>query len=276
MRKTPKIFGIHAAPSLYLTILLASLPFVILIISYLVTADIRHSENPQDKLIPTVSQMVDAVNRLAFTEDKRTGNYVMLQDTTSSLQRLFIGVSCAAIVGLLLGLNMAVFPGMQATLLSGLTFVSMIPPLAILPILFIVVGIDELAKVSLIFIGVFPVLARDTFLAVKKIPVQQITKALTLGASQLAIVYRIILPQIMPRLLDSLRLSLGAAWLFLIAAEAIAANDGLGYRIFLVRRYLAMDVIIPYVLWITLWGFLLDYLLRLSVQKFFPWYQTES
>jgi NitT/TauT family transport system permease protein len=62
------------------------------------------------------------------------------------------------------------------------------------------------------------------------------------------VVYRVILPQVMPRLLDAVRISLGAAWLFLIAAEAIASTDGLGYRIFLVRRYLAMDVIIPCVL----------------------------
>ena len=66
--------------------------------------------------------------------------------------------------------------------------------------------------------------------------------------TQLQVVYRVILPQVMPRLLDAVRISLGAAWLFLIAAEAIASTDGLGYRIFLVRRYLAMDVIIPYVL----------------------------
>ncbi len=61
-----------------------------------------------------------------------------------------------------------------------------------------------------------------------------------------------VLPQIWPRLIDSLRLTLGSAWLFLIAAEAIASTEGLGYRIFLVRRYLAMDVILPYVVWITL------------------------
>ena len=59
------------------------------------------------------------------------------------------------------------------------------------------------------------------------------------------------LPQLLPRLLISLRLVLGSAWLFLIAAEAIASTDGLGYRIFLVRRYMAMDVILPYVAWIT-------------------------
>ena len=52
-------------------------------------------------------------------------------------------------------------------------------------------------------------------------------------------------PQMWPRLIDALRLTLGPAWLFLIAAEAIASTDGLGFQIFLVRRYLAMDVILP-------------------------------
>jgi NitT/TauT family transport system permease protein len=148
----------------------------------------------------------------------------------------------------------------------------MVPPLAILPILFIALGVDELAKVSLIFLGTFPMITRDIYLATRKLPGEQITKALTLGASQLDVLYRIVLPQVLPRLIDTLRLSLGAAWLFLIAAEAIASTDGLGYRIFLVRRYLAMDVILPYVLWITFLGFTLDWLLRALLRWRFSWY----
>ena len=84
------------------------------------------------------------------------------------------------------------------------------------------------------------------------------------------------LPQVLPRLIDAVRLTLGAAWLFLIAAEAIAATDGLGYRIFLVRRYLAMDVILPYVLWITLLAFLTDALLRFVSRRAFPWFHTQT
>jgi len=74
-----------------------------------------------------------------------------------------------------------------------------------------------------------------------------------------------------PRLIDALRLTLGSAWLFLIAAEAIASTEGLGYRIFLVRRYLAMDVILPYVAWITVLAFSMDWLLRLLRTKAFAW-----
>jgi NitT/TauT family transport system permease protein len=66
---------------------------------------------------------------------------------------------------------------------------------------------------------------------------------------------------------------LGSAWLFLIAAEAIASTDGLGYRIFLVRRYLAMDVILPYVVWITLLAWLMDWGLKALTRHAFPWYE---
>ena len=172
--------------------------------------------------------MVDAVERMAFTEDKRSGEYLMLEDTKASLRRLLTGVAVAAMAGLLLGINMGLFPGISAGLAPFITFISMVPPLAILPVLFIALGVDELAKVSLIFLGTFPMITRDIYLATRKLPGEQITKALTLGASQLDIVYRIVLPQILPRLIDTVRLSLGAAWLFLIAAEAIASTDGLG------------------------------------------------
>jgi len=87
------------------------------------------------------------------------------------------------------------------------------------------------------------------------------------------VILRLVLPQLLPRLLISLRLVLGSAWLFLIAAEAIASTDGLGYRIFLVRRYMAMDVILPYVAWITLLAWAMDFSLRRLTQLLFPWYE---
>lgn len=275
MRK-PNIWGLHAQPPLWLKVALASIPFVIVILTYLVASDIRLEANPQDKLLPSFSQMADAVERMAFQEDRRTGEYLLWTDTLSSLKRLAIGVSVATVFALIIGLNMGLFAGFSATLLSFVTFVSMIPPLAVLPILFIAFGVDELGKIMLIIIGTFPIITRDIYMATRKIPREQIVKALTLGATQLAVVYKIVLPQIMPRLLSAVRLSLGAAWLFLIAAEAIASTDGLGYRIFLVRRYLSMDVIIPYVIWITFIGFCIDYTLQLIIKKKYSWYQQGS
>jgi NitT/TauT family transport system permease protein len=141
-----------------------------------------------------------------------------------------------------------------------------------LPILFLTLGVDEVAKIALIVFGLFALIARDMDLSVRALPDEQITKALTLGASPSDLILRVVLPQVLPRLIEAVRLSLGAAWLFLIAAEAIAAESGLGYRIFLVRRYLAMDLILPYVMWITLLGFLMDVGLRGLQRLCFPWY----
>jgi NitT/TauT family transport system permease protein len=85
-----------------------------------------------------------------------------------------------------------------------------------------------------------------------------------------------VLPQIMPRLIKCVRLMIGPSFLFLISAEAIASDAGLGYRIFLMRRYLAMDVILPYVAWITLLAYILDLALVGIGRRAFPWaYERE-
>ncbi len=107
-------------------------------------------------------------------------------------------------------------------------------------------------------------------------PLEQLVKAQTLGASTWQVAIRVVLPQIMPRLIEAVRLSIGPAFLFLIAAEAIAAENGLGYRIFLLRRYLAMDTILPYVAWITLLAWLLDWALATLARRAFAFaYVTE-
>ena len=183
-----------------------------------------------------------------------------------------LGVS--ALAGLAVGILNGIMPWVSAFGSPFVRVISMIPPLAILPILFIVFGLGELSKYVLIVIGTAPFIMRDMEQRVREIPYEQIIKAQTLDASTWQLIIRVILPQTMPRLIDAVRLSLGAAWLFLIAAEAIASTEGLGYRIFLVRRYLSMDVILPYVVWITLLAYLMDVGLRNINSILFPWYGT--
>lgn len=276
MGRAPKFWGIHARPSTLLRLLLAVVPFLVIIGGYATISHIRLKDNPSDKLTPSATQMVEAVKRMAFTQDKRTGQYLMLNDTVASLRRIILGLGAAALVGLFLGMNMGALPGVSALLSPVITFLSIIPPLSILPILFIIFGVDELGKMVLIFLGALFIITRNIYQETSEIPTEQIVKALTLGASQFQVVYQILLPQILPRLLVSVRLCLGGAWLFLIASEAIASTDGLGYRIFLVRRYLAMDVIIPYVLWITLLGYFMDWLLRWAIKRKYPWYLSSQ
>jgi NitT/TauT family transport system permease protein len=255
---------------------LGFLPFVILVFVYIGASQQRLAENPNDKLLPDVGKMVTSMERLAFEPSKRTGEYLFWEDTMSSLQRLALGVGISALVGLTLGLLNGAIPLVRANMSPLITAISLVPPMAILPILFIIFGLGEVSKVVLIFIGIAPFIIRDMQARTLEIPMEQIIKAQTLSANTWQILVRVLFPQILPRLLDTVRLSLGAAWIFLIAAEAIAATDGLGYRIFLVRRYLSMDIILPYVLWITLLAFFIDWTLRFISTRLFPWYHSQK
>jgi NitT/TauT family transport system permease protein len=252
-------------------LLLGALPFLLILAVYLFASDARLAANPDDKLLPSFSSFGEAIQTYVFEEDPRTGEYLLWNDTFASLERIGIALAVSAAIGLVLGIVIGVIPYVSASVGPIVAAISMIPPLAILPILFIVLGLGETAKIALIVIGVAPVIVRDLALRVGELPSEQMIKAQTLGASTWQIIVRVVLPQSWPRLIDSLRLTLGSAWLFLIAAEAIASTEGLGYRIFLVRRYLAMDVILPYVVWITLLAFFMDWLLRKARVLASPW-----
>jgi NitT/TauT family transport system permease protein len=250
---------------------LGLLPFVLVAVVYLIASDARLSVNPNDKLLPSLSSFGDAIERMAFKPNPRSGDYQWWSDTWASLVRLGIGLGIATGLGLIVGIALGLVPYMRAAFQPFVAVLSMIPPLAILPILFIVFGLGEVSKVVLIVFGIAPFMMRDIAIAVGAIPRELVIKAQTLGANSWQIATRVALPLSMPRLVSALRLSLGPAWLFLIAAEAIAATDGLGYRIFLVRRYLAMDVILPYVAWITLLAFVMDVLLAWAARRAFRW-----
>jgi len=257
-------------------VVLAVLPFLLLACLYGLGPRLRYAENANDKLMPGAVRMGQAWSRMAVEVDSRTGTRLFWDDTLGSLGRIGLGMSIATAIALVVGMTIGMFPYVRATLDSLITATSMVPALAVLPILFIVFGVGEVAKVTLIVVGVLPFMIRDLAQRVREIPMEQWVKAQTLGASSLQLGLRVVLPQIVPRLIDSVRLALGPAWLFLISAEAISATSGLGYRIFLVRRYLAMDIILPYVAWITLLAFSFDFLLRLVRRKRYAWVDAES
>ncbi|MBV0914039.1 ABC transporter permease [Anianabacter salinae] len=264
---------INLKPGRPFAVFLMLLPFALVFLAYAIGSDIRLSANPQDKLLPAPSKVWETMVRLVSEGDRRTGRILFWHDTWASLKRLGLGIAISASVGLVAGLLIGLLPLVRSFLAQFVAVLSMIPPLALLPILFIVFGLGELSKVVLIVVGTLPFLIRDLSQRVIELPDELLVKAQTLGASSWVIAIRVALPQIMPRLIQSVRLSLGPAWLFLIAAEAIASDLGLGYRIFLVRRYLAMDVIFTYVIWITILAFLIDWSLRAASRKFYPWAQ---
>jgi NitT/TauT family transport system permease protein len=265
---------INRQPSRAAAAVLAALPFALLIALYLAASDARLAVNPDDKLLPSPATIMDAIGRMAFEPDQRSGDILFWRDTAASLSRLLLGLGIAAATALALGTAIGTIPHVQATLGPLVAVVAMIPPLAVLPILFITLGLGEVAKVALIVIGVTPVMVRDLAFRVGEIPKELILKAQTLGASTWQLVIRVVVPMLLPQLVRALRLALGPAWLFLIAAEAIASTEGLGYRIFLVRRFLAMDVILHYVAWITLLAFAMDWALSRLSRRLFAWAES--
>jgi len=262
---------VNVRPSRRSAILLGTLPLLMALIAYLIASATRYAANASDKVLPTPTAMVDAMRGLLFEADPLSGRIIFWADTIVSLERLCLGLGICALSALLVGMILGVLPAARATFGAFVTTVAVIPPIALLPILFIVFGLGETAKVALIVVGVAPFLIRDLADHVQALPQEQSIKAQTLGASSWQLALRVAFPQALPRLITGLRLSLCPAWVYLISAEAIASDIGLGYRIFLVRRYLSMDIIIPYVAWISLLAIVMDMALLQLSRRAFAW-----
>lgn len=267
---------INQKPSRSLALFLGLLPFVALVVTYAIASHYRRLDNPADKLLPSIEQMMGTFYRYAFVPDRRSGDLLLLTDTIDSLLRLGAGIAIATLLALIVGIAIGFIPVVRSALAPFLASFSLIPPITVLPILFIIFGLGEVSKIALIVFGTAPIMMRSTAQAVMDIPREMIIKAETLGASVWQMLLRLVVPQTMPKLISAIRLALVPGWIFLISAEAIASTSGLGYRIFLVRRYLAMDVILPYVVWITLLAFLIDRLLLALSIKIFPWHHLEG
>lgn len=262
---------LNARPQGGARLILGLAPILALLVLYVAVSGARHAENPRDKVLPIPSAMAEATRLMAFQPDPRTEEIPLVADTRASLQRLLTGIAIATGATLVLGLAIGLLPYVRGGLGPLVAAISVVPPIAVLPILFIVFGLGETAKIVLIVVGITPIMVRDLALHVGALPEEQLVKAQTLGASTWIVALRVALPQALPRLIDSLRLSLCPAWVYLISAEAIASDVGLGYRIFLVRRYLAMDVILPYVAWISLLAVAMDVALTALSRAAFPW-----
>lgn len=278
-------FLIHSKPNRTWAAILSWFLFAAGIALYLYTSQARHRENPEDRVTPTISQMAQGMFDAALKpaeEDEQSDapasfaqrflTSMLWKDTKATAKRF--GWSMLLLLpAVWLGLHMGLFPYVGVFFLRFVLFFDKIVALSLLPILFIAFGIDELSKIMLIVIGVTPTIILDTFNLTRGVPNEQIVKAFTLGAHDFTVAYRVVLNQIRPRVLNSIRLNLKAVMLFLFAGEMIASTDGLAYRIALLRRHMGMDVIIPYVLWVALLLFLVDLSMRLANKWLHPWFK---
>ena len=192
-------------------------------------------------------------------------------DIGISVFRVVTGWALSALIALPLGLYIGTYRSVQALLEPLTDFIRYMPAVAFIPLVMLWIGIDEQSKVAIIFIGTFFQMVLMVAEDVRRVPMAQIEAAQTMGATRGEILEKVIFASARPALLDTLRITMGWAWTYLVVAELVAANSGLGYAIIKAQRFLQTDKIFAGILLIGAIGLGIDQLFRLAHRMAFPW-----
>ena len=215
---------------------------------------------------------VDVFNRLIkwYAEDE------LMADVGISIYRVTVGFLVSATLALPIALMIGTFRPVQAVLEPLTDFIRYMPAVAFIPLVMLWVGIEESSKIAIIFIGTFFQMVLMMAEDVRRVPLAQIEAAQTLGARKGETINLVIFQAAKPALLDTLRVTMGWAWTYLVVAELVAANSGLGYSILKAQRFLQTDKIFVGIILIGLIGLVMDQLFRLAHRKAFPWLHLRS
>ncbi len=172
---------INRKPGRVTAFALGIIPFVATILAYAIASHYRRLDNPADKLLPSLESMGAAFMRMATEPDRRSGDLLLWVDTFDSLWRLGFGMAISTLLAIWLGILIGFIPHVRSSLAPYIATFSLIPPITVLPILFIIFGLGEVSKIALIVVGTAPVMIRSVAQSVLDIPREMIIKAETLG-----------------------------------------------------------------------------------------------
>jgi NitT/TauT family transport system permease protein len=195
----------------------------------------------------------------------------LLDDMGISVYRVVTGFLLSAVIALPLGLFIGSYRAVQALLEPLTDFIRYMPAVAFIPLVMLWVGIGEGSKIAIIFNGTFFQMVLMVAEDVRRVPAAQVEAAQTMGANRSELIEKVIFPSAKPALLDTLRITMGWAWTYLVVAELVAANSGLGYAILRAQRFLQTDTIFAGIIVIGLIGLVTDQLFRLAHRRAFPW-----
>jgi NitT/TauT family transport system permease protein len=195
-------------------------------------------------------------------------------DLWVSFVRVTIGFLLSALLALPMGVLIGSFKPIEAIVQPVTEFVRYVPVPALIPILMVTLGIGEESKWALIFIGTYFQLVIMVADEVRRVPYELLQVAQTLGATQGEIIRRVLWRSAMPGIFDALRLCNGWAWTYLIVAELVAANEGLGFRILKFSRFLQTPKIWVYLILLGAIGLLLDLIFRALNRHLFRWAES--
>ncbi|MEV8566141.1 ABC transporter permease [Streptomyces sp. NPDC051322] len=199
------------------------------------------------------------------------GNGTLGEDVVASLTRVLIGFALGTAVAVPVGFLMGWYPVLRGLIEPWIQFFRTIPPLAIIPMAIVVMGIDETPKIFVIFLAAFLACVISTFQGVVNVDRTLINAARVLGAKDMTIFARVVVPASTPFILVGMRVGLGSAWATLVAAELIAAQKGLGYRMQNAQLYYDLPTIFVALISIGILGLLMDRILLLAERKLTGW-----
>lgn len=199
------------------------------------------------------------------------GDGLLLGDTLASIRRVLLGFGLAVAVSVPLGIAMGAFQAGRAAFEPVIGLLRYLPASAFIPLLALWLGIDEMSKVALLFLGTVFFNTLMTADAVRRIPDALVDVSYTLGARRGEVLRKVVIPHSLPGILDAIRVNAAAAWNFVVVAELFAAEEGLGYRIVRSQRFNQIDRIFAVLVVIALIGLTIDIALRLLRDRVGRW-----
>jgi NitT/TauT family transport system permease protein len=196
-----------------------------------------------------------------FLELERKG--VLVRYLLDSLFRVGVGYGLAVLLGIPLGLLMGWYAAVNELLNMVMQMLRPISPIAWIPIAIVLFGVSNAAPIFLVFLAAFFPVVVSTTTGVKAVPPMYMRAGANFGLTTTQLLWRVVLPSALPQILTGLRISLGVAWLVLVAAEMVAVDSGLGYLVIDARnagkRY---DLVVAAMILIGITGLLLDVIMR--------------
>lgn len=214
--------------------------------------------------LPSIPGVVETLGRM-WSEGVLPG------DIAISIFRTSAGFLLALVVSIPLGILMGTFPSIRSLMEPMVSLGRYMPAAAFIPLLILWLGLGELPKIALIFIGTFFFNTLMVANAGKFVPYDWIASAYTLGAKRLHVLLTIMCPAMLPSIIDAARVNLAAAWNLVIISELVAANSGLGFRILKAQRFLRTEEIFASLLVIGIIGLTMDLSLHWLRSRLCPW-----
>ncbi|OCA82167.1 hypothetical protein A8F95_15295 [Bacillus wudalianchiensis] len=245
---------------LYLTVSVSSV-----VLLFAVWSLLTYSGLVDPLFLPTPTEIIYS-GMVLFTE------FGFIHDITITVYRVLAGFSIAVIIGLPLGILMGTFKVVEAFFEPTISAIRYMPASAFIPLFILWIGVGELEKITIIFVGTFFSLVLMTAVEVANVRRELLEAAYTLGRSNFSVLLSVILPASIPGIMEIIRLILGWAWSYIIVAELVASSSGIGSLILESQRMLKTGNIIFGILTIGVLGLLSDLILKVSIRKMFPWH----